>query len=116
VTFSFNSSVYTLRFIDEGMFEWATDDMKTYGKVELIFDGKTVLGLDISNDLSKGDLASWWMRDVYALLPGPWMKELIEMAAYIDGTKERERTQWRNNDALERARGIQLPPDIAGKE
>jgi hypothetical protein len=56
------------------------------------------------------------MRDVYALLPGPWMKELIEMAAYIDGTKERERTQWRNNDALERARGMQLPPDIAGKE
>ena len=34
------------------------------------------------------------------------MKELIEMAAYIDGTKERERTQWRNNDALERARGM----------
>ena len=26
VTFSYNSRVYTLKFIDEGMLDWATDD------------------------------------------------------------------------------------------
>jgi hypothetical protein len=95
VTFSYNSRVYALKFIDEGVFEWATDDMNTYGKLEIIVEDKTVLGLEVSQDLSKGDLAHWWMQDVYALLPGPWMKDIIEMAAHIDGTSQRERVAFR---------------------
>jgi hypothetical protein len=39
------------------------------------------------------------------------MKQLIEMAAYIDGVKTRERNQFRNEDAVERASRIQLPPE-----
>jgi hypothetical protein len=108
VTFSYNSSIYTLKFIDEGMFEWATDDMNTYGKLEIIIADKTVLGLDVKKDISN-DLAHWWLTDVYALLPGPWMKELIEMAAYIDGARARESAEFHNRDALERAARIKLP-------
>jgi len=109
VSFTYNSTGYTLKFTDEGMFEWATDDLNTYGKVELIKDGKTVLGLDISQDLSKGDGAFWRMTGVYAFLPGAWMTDLIEMAAYIDGMHARERDQWQNADALARAKQIKLP-------
>src|SRR5262249_24759647 len=108
VTFSYNASIYTLKFVDEGMFEWAMDDMNTYGKLEIIIADKTVLGLDVKKDISK-EFDHWWMTDVYALLPGPWMKELIEMAAYIDGARTREREEFRNRDALERAARIKLP-------
>ena len=114
VNFSYNSTPFTLRFIDEGMSVWGTDDMNSYGKVELIVNGKTVLGLDILKDESIGDLAHWRLSNVYALLPGPWMGKLIEMAAYIDGNRTRERSQRANKDALERAAGIQLPPKIFG--
>ena len=114
VDFSYNSAPFTLRFIDEGMPIWDTEDMNSYGKVELIVNGKTVLGLDISKDESKGDLAHWRMSNVYALLPGSWMRKLIEMAAYIDGNTTREHSQRANKDALERAAGIQLPPKIFG--
>ena len=108
VTFYYNSSIYTLKFIDEGMSEWNTDDMNTYGKLEINVGGKTVLGLDVKKDISK-EYDHWWMTDVYALLPGSWMKELIEMAAYIDGIKSREREEWHNEDALTRAAQIKLP-------
>jgi hypothetical protein len=108
VTFSYNSTSYTIKLIDEGMFEFATDDMNSYGKVELIFDKHIVLGLDIRKDLAK-EFDHWWMTDVYALLPGHWMKELIEMAAYIDGMRTRESERFRNQDALERAARIRLP-------
>jgi hypothetical protein len=109
VTFSYNSTVYTIRFVDNGMFSWAPEDTNTYGKLELITGDKTVLGLDVSKDLSK-EFDHWRMVDVYAFLPGPWMKEIIEIAAYIDGTNTREREMRRNNDAIERAKGINFPP------
>jgi len=109
VTFSYNSRPYTLKFIDEGMLQWATDDLNTYGKVEIVIENKTVLGLDMSMDLSKGDAAYWRMSDVYALLPGPWMKDVIEMAAYIDGKRQRQHEEFFNKNALDRAAGICLP-------
>jgi len=90
------------------MWPWAPDDMHTHGKIELIIDDQTVLGLDISKDLEK-EFAHWWMVNVYAFLPGPWMKELIEMAAYIDGTETRKREALLNDDALNRAKAIKLP-------
>jgi hypothetical protein len=109
VSFTYNSIGYTLRFIDEGMFEWASDDMNAYGKLELIKDERVVLGINVSEDLSKGDAAYWGMTDVYALRPGPWMKDLIEMGAYIDGMEDQKLQQWQNNDAIARAKQIALP-------
>jgi hypothetical protein len=108
VTFSYNAKPYTLRFVDEGMFPWATDDMNTYGKLEFRSGDSLVLGLDVSKDLSK-EFGHWWMTDVFAFIPGPWMKDLIEMAAYVDGKQTREREQFQNNAALERAKNIKLP-------
>ena len=37
------------------------------------------------------------------------MKELVEMAAYIEGEKTRQWAQQSNDDALQRAKGIRLP-------
>ena len=86
VSFTYNSIAYTLKFIDEGMFKWAEPgDLNAYGKVELIKDEQVMLGINISQDLNEGDAAHWEMSGVYALIPGPWMRDLIEMGAYIDG-------------------------------
>jgi hypothetical protein len=82
-------------------------DMHSYGKLELTVDD-VVLGLDISRDMGK-EFSNWAMSDVYAFLPGPWMKDVIEMAAYIDGSKVKEREAWLNEDALSRAKAIKLP-------
>ena len=81
--------------------------MHSYGKLELIVDD-VVIGLDISRDTGK-EFSNWSMSDVYAFLPGPWMKDVMEMAAYIDGSKAKEREAWLNEDALNRAKAIRLP-------
>ena len=108
VSFTYNSTAYTLRFIDEGMSEW-TASSNAHGKVELIKDEQVMLGINVCQDLSKGDAENWGMTGVYALNPGPWMKDLIEMAAYIDGMFERRLDQWKNDDAIARAKRIKLP-------
>jgi hypothetical protein len=108
VKFSYNSRLYTLRLVDEGMHSWASD-ANCYGKLEFRSAESLVLGLDVSQDLAKGDLAHWWLTNVYAFVPGPWMKDLIEMAAHIDGIRTREYAILSNRDALERARNIKLP-------
>jgi hypothetical protein len=108
VSFAYNSRPYTLRFVDEGMSAWA-EDSHTYGKLELRSGDSLVLGLDVSLDVAKGDLAHWWPTNVYAFVPGPWMKDLVEMAAHIDGMQTQKRMQFTNEDALIRAKGIKLP-------
>jgi hypothetical protein len=108
VTFSYDDRPYTLCFVDEGMAPWATDDMNTYGKLEFRSGDSLVLGIDVSKDISK-EYSYWWLTDVFAFIPGPWMKDLVEMAAYIDGKTTREREQFHNNLALERAKNIKLP-------
>jgi len=88
VNFSYRGNHYTLTFVDRGMSQWATDDSNTNGKVELIYRGHSVLGLDVSKDLSK-EHSIWRWQNVFAFLPGSWMKDLIEMAAHIDEGERR---------------------------
>jgi hypothetical protein len=108
VTFSYDARPYTLCFVDEGMAPWATDDMNTYGKLEFRSGDSLVLGIDVSKDISK-EFSHWWLTDVFAFIPGPWMKDLVEMAAHIDGKRTLERERSHNNLALERAKNIKLP-------
>ena len=92
------------------MFKWAEPgDLNAYGKVELIKDEQVMLGINISQDLNEGDAAHWEMSGVYALIPGPWMRDLIEMGAYIDGISQRLLDQWKNDDAIAKAKHIKLP-------
>jgi len=108
VKFMYFSNTYTIQFVDGGISaNGSISDMHSYGKLELIVD-EIVLGLDISRDMGR-EFSNWSMSDVYALSPGPWIKDVIEMAAYIDGSKAKEREAWLNDDALNRAKAIKLP-------
>jgi hypothetical protein len=109
ITFSYNSYKYTLRFKGDGMHSWGSgDDMNTYGRLEFLVGERHVLGLDIAKDLSK-EWNSWRMLNVYCFAPGPWMKETIEMGAYIDATREKRMSALIDNDAVKRASNITLP-------
>jgi hypothetical protein len=78
-----------------------------YGKVQLIYQSHVVLGLDVSQNLSK-EHATWRWNNVFAFIPGTWMKELIEMAAHIEASQAQYFEDFADKDALERARQIKL--------
>jgi hypothetical protein len=107
VQFLYNGNPYGVVFIDEGMPQWTTDDHNACGKVHLIYQSHVVLGLDVSQNLSK-EHATWRWNNVFAFIPGTWMKELIEMAAHIEGSQAQYFEDFTANDALERARQIKL--------
>ena len=107
VQFSYNGNPYGIIFVDEGMPRWTNDDHNAYGKVQLIYQGHLVLGLNVSQNLSK-DYSTWRWYNVFAFIPGTWMKELIEMAAHIDASQQQYFEDFENRDALERARQIKL--------
>jgi hypothetical protein len=107
IYFTYRGNAYGVVFVDEGMPQWTNDDHNAYGKVQLIYQGHVVLGLDISQDLSK-EHYTWRWQNVFAFIPGTWMKELIEMAALIEVGQQHYLDDFVNKDALDRARQIKL--------
>lgn len=106
IHFTYNDHDYCVTFTDEGMSSWG-DSSDAYGKVELAYQGYCVLGLDITQDLSKS-YSVWRWQSVFAFVPGTWMKELTEMAAYIEAAQSQRLKDFTEKDALERARQIKL--------
>lgn len=106
ITFTYNDHDYGVIFTDEGMRAWS-DDSSAHGKVELHYQGYCVLGLDITQDLAKS-YSTWRWNNVFAFVPGTWMKELTEMAAYIEAGFQQHMQEYSDSDALERARQIKL--------
>lgn len=47
-------------------------------------------------------------ENVFAFIPGTWMKELIEMAVHIEASQTQYFEELMDKDALERARQIKL--------
>ena len=113
VTFEYNSTIYTVRFSEDQRRSWATAevDMNLYGKAKLITDDQVVLGLNVYYNMEKGDAARWKWMNVFGFIPGPWMKDLIEIAAHIEQSDRARSQQFGNEDVLARADGIVLPDD-----
>lgn len=107
VTFRYKEEEYSIRHIDQGLPSWS-DDSNKLGKLEFFAKNDLVLGLDVIFDISK-EFSDWRMSDVYALAPGNWMKELVEMAAYIDGTNKKKLDDSINQNAITKAANIKLP-------
>jgi hypothetical protein len=109
VNFRYKDRQYGVHFVDEGYDAWQAnnDDPSLYGKVELSLDGETVLGLDISLKLSP-DHASWRWTRLFAFMAGAWMKDLIEIATYIELDQGERLDKAISEDAIERASRIKL--------
>jgi hypothetical protein len=107
IVFTYKSRSYGVIFINEGGNNWISDDMNLYGKVGLVHDNQTVLGLNIARNISK-EYERWRWHGVFAFRTGDWMKDLIEMAAYIEAASQASSRNFHDKDALERAKNIKL--------
>ena len=109
VSFAYKDVLYTVRFVDNGMNSWTSEDLNAYGTVHLYRNEQEVFGLDIHYDMAKGDAAKWRWSDVLAFQAGPWMQDLIEIAGYIGGNFWGRIERQRDADVIARAAKIQLP-------
>lgn len=109
VYFRYKECQYGVYFVDEGCKAWEpiNDDPSYYGKVELTLDGQTVLGLDIQRKMFP-DHARWRWTNVFAFTAGAWMKDLIEIASYIELDMEYRLDTAIAEDVIERASGIKF--------
>ena len=97
--FAYKNLLHTVRFVDN----------MNEGTVHLYRDEQEVIGLDIFYESWKGDAANWRWSNVIAFQPGPWMKDLLEIAGHIEASRWRKLEQQVNSDNLSRARRIRLP-------
>ena len=107
IDFRYKRVPYSVILIEKGTSSWNNDDFNTYATLEIVASYKTVLGIDISSDLSK-DLDRWHFYNVFAFAPGEWMKHIVEMAAYIDASQSQRLNHYSDEDALRRASQIKL--------
>lgn len=107
IWFTYDDADYQVDFLDKGMNTWVHDDLNSYGEVRFSTQGVCVLGLDIIEDGSK-EHSRWRWSQVNAFIPGPWMKHLIEIAAYIEKHDQRSFDRFFEEDALSRAANIKL--------
>lgn len=48
------------------------------------------------DDLSK-EYSTWSFSDVRALSVGPWMQDVLDMAAQVEGSKQKKRNEFQDN-------------------
>jgi len=106
IHFSYAGASYSVIFLDEGISRY-TDDATARGKVELLVQGARVLGVDIKSEY-KRDYERWSFSDVFAFVPGEWMKHVVEIAALIDAHRSRQLDGYFEEDAIRLASQIKL--------
>jgi hypothetical protein len=107
IDFRYQRVPYSVIFIEKGVSAWNSDDFNSYATLEIVASYHTVLGLDISTDISK-EFDRWHFNNVFAFAPGEWMKQIVEMAAYIDANQSQQFSSYADEDALRRASRIKL--------
>jgi hypothetical protein len=92
--------------IDQSL-HFLSDYSNKFVKPEFFAKNHLALGLDVVFDVSK-EFSDWHMSDVCALVPGNWMKELVEMVTYIDRITKNIYNDRINQNAVTKAANIKL--------
>lgn len=106
IDFTFRGTRYRLNLRDEGM-SAAPGDPYCFGEVELLADEKVVAKFGLIDDVSK-EYSTWSFADVRALSVGPWMQDVLDMAAQVEGSKQKKRNELQDNRAKLAASKIDL--------
>jgi hypothetical protein len=106
ILFTYQGQRHGMRFVDEGSFTLPDGDSSRHGRVDFVVDGETVLGLNIAPD--QGEYSRWRWFNLYAFKAGAWSRRLLEIAAHIEHGSRRSSNEWREKDAIERAKNIKL--------
>ncbi|MBY5565960.1 hypothetical protein HFO55_01625 [Rhizobium leguminosarum] len=104
--FTFNSNRYRLVLRDRGM-SYAPNSYEQLGGVQLFIADLCVADFDLIKDLAK-EYAEWVYSDVHALRVGPWMKDVLDIAAQIDASRQNSFDSFANDRAIAAAREIDL--------
>lgn len=106
VQFEFNGSQYAIVLRNEGMSP--VPDWSAYtGTIDLWHIGNHVARFSLYDDISK-DFSHWEFSDVEALRVGPWMKDILDIAAQIEARSEHTRQSALDEIVLKAARNIDL--------
>lgn len=82
---------------------WADTALEIYADQELM------LGIDIyATWTPEVGYDDWHYSDVFAFAPGQWMKAVAEMAALIQAYQIKQRNNYADKQAIERASRIKL--------
>lgn len=107
VLFTYEGERYGVRFTDKGLGSFPDGEPYHNGEIDFVAKGETVLGLDISKDIS--DFApEWHWHSLYAFKVGPWTKHLVEIAAHIENSSANDLKRRREDDVIQRAKNIKL--------
>ena len=106
IDFTFKETRYQLILRDEGM-SAAPGDPYRFGEIELKAGGERVAKFGLIEDISK-EYSNWEFSDVRALTVGPWMQEVLDMAAQIDAAWQKQKNEFHDERARAAAREIDL--------
>lgn len=106
IAFTFKETRYQLNIRDEGM-SAAPGDPYRFGEIELIADEKVVAKFGLVEDVSN-EYSTWTFSDVRALSVGPWMQDVLDIAAQVEATNQKKRNDFHDNRARLAASKIDL--------
>ena len=106
IDFMFNRSQYSLIFRIKGRLALPGSEFRD-GEVELFVGDQRVAVFSLSNDISK-EYSVWTFSDVRAIKVGDWMKDIIDIAAQIEASGEKEIDDYQDKKIMDAAREIDL--------
>jgi hypothetical protein len=109
-SFGYKGSAYSVELTELRPRAWTSDPGDLNSRVALIQNATTVLGLEIR----RSPTADWHSCRVWAFTPGAWMKDLVEIAQYIEARQQRDFEALLNEQDLAGARKRLAVDDGAG--
>ena len=106
VCFMFRGTRYRLILRDKGL-SLCPDDASVLGELEFFINGDRVAEFELVENL-KRDFSEWEFADVRALKVGPWMKEVLDMAAQIEANTRHTIQNFSDERTMKAARDIDL--------
>ena len=110
IDFAFKDASYRIILRDCGM-SYVPDSLEKLGKIELFVEGRRVAKFDLVEDLST-EYSAWSFSEVRALEVGPWMKDVLDMAAQISASRRRRTDDIVDTRVRETAREISLDSGV----
>jgi hypothetical protein len=106
VHFTFNSCQYAIVLQDDGLSP-VPETCEYTGTIDLWSNDQHVAKFDIRENISK-EYSHWEFSDVQVLRVGPWMKDILDIAAQIEARQNNSMQNRFDEGLLKAARNIDL--------
>jgi hypothetical protein len=110
-SFGYRGALYRVELSELRLRAWTSEPSDRYSRVAFIHAAVPVLGLEIR----RAPTGDWRSYRVWAFTPGAWMKDLVEIAQYIDARQQRDFEALLSEQDLAGARKRLAVNDGAGR-